>query len=139
MSTDLFTVTVDERIDSKTVLLSIQSICTEFQYIPDDISFVLMLLHDSNREHNLFAQHVKFDTLLAPSWVREHGKGYVKHVELMREKKRPPRGLLKIEVTHAAWVAHLTEGLSWKTTAFDLDGVRECVECEPILPAPSGV
>ena len=109
--------------------------------------FALMLLYDPIDEYNYgdedrvkdspLAQEMDLDGYLNPEVIKSQALGFISTTELVREHHHPPpawgdpsyqelwdsderpEATLRITPTHPAWIAHLREGMSWETAAYD--------------------
>ncbi len=154
MST-LYTVSVRELIDETTAVLDVQVVHPDSMYISATPGFALMLLWEGTDGDSALSTELDLDTVLDESWMRKYARGFVASVEQVALENEPPaeaqqdyehdywkephewlRGTLRIQVTDPAWVAHLSEGQGWDSTAFEPNSSFD--DCAPIAFGEEG-
>lgn len=121
MSTDLYSITVlalgDEHVDLWVRILH------RVEPISSALTFALRLLFDpieQERVHDApLAQEIDPQDIFDESFVHANARGFVRAATYLEPVTRGTReGTLRIEVTHPAWIAHLTQGMGWSTTSY---------------------
>lgn len=148
MST-LYTVSVREIENDTTVVLDVQVVHPDSMYISPTPGFALMLLWEGADGDAPLSTELDLDTVLDEGWMRKYAKGFVADVEQIEVDNEPPpaaqqdyehdywkephewlRGTLRIRGTDPAWIAHLSEGQGWDSTAYESNSAFD--DCEPI-------
>ena len=147
----LYGIRVQEIPNDTTVNLQVQVIHPDAMHISASPGFALMLLCDPAGDADPLAQEVDFENTLDGAWMRSYARGFVRQIKLVELVNEPPpnvqgdpeheywntpsgwlRGTLRIEVSDPAWIAHLSEGLSWRSAAFEPSAAYD--DCDPIYP-----
>lgn len=152
MST-LYVVRVREIEDDTTAVLDVRVVHPDSMYISATPGFALMLLWEGAESGDPITAEVDLETLLDADWMRKYAPGIVRGAEIIALENEPPaaadsdyehaywqnpeewlRGTMRVQVSDPAWIAHLSEGQSWDSTAFESNSSFE--SCEPISFEP---
>lgn len=140
MGSDLYKVKVVEKQD-RTTKLRVEVVHPDSNYLSDNESFALMILHESTRDTKApLAQEISFDDTMDRGWLGLYTRGFIERVESKVESgssegQTPAdwiKGTLTITVTDPAWISHLVVGAEFDSRAFDMTSDFEA--CAPIRP-----
>lgn len=141
MGSDLYRVKVAAN-QGRTVTLRVEVVHPDANYLSDNESFGLMLLHEGTRgvQDAPLAKEISFEDTLDRGWLQLYTRGFVEKVEKTIESGNPEgqtqadwlKGTLTITATDPAWVAHLKVGAEFDSRAFDAG--YDFADCAPIRP-----
>lgn len=141
MGSDLYRVKVAEK-QNRTVKLRVEVVHPDANYLSNNESFALMLLHEGTRgaEKAPLAQEISFEDTLDRSWLELYTRGFIERVEDTIESgsgegdspEQWLKGVLTITATDPAWIAHLEVGSEFDSRAFD--AASSFNDCAPIRP-----
>lgn len=141
MGSDLYRIKVAGKQD-RTVTLRIEVVHPDSNYLSDNASFALMLLHEGTRgtQNAPLAQEISFEDTLDRGWLERYTRGFVERVEKKVESGSPEgqssaewlKGTITITATDPAWISHLAVGAEFDSRAFDV--ASELDDCAPIRP-----
>lgn len=141
MGSDLYRVKVTEK-QGRTVKLRVEVVHPDANYLSDNESFALMLLHEGlhGTQNAPLSQEISFEDTLDRGWLERYTRGFVERSEVQvasgsADGQKPEdwlKGTLTITATDPAWVAHLEPGAEFDSRAFDVASRFE--ECAPIRP-----
>jgi hypothetical protein len=140
MGSDLYKVKVVEKQD-RTARLRVEVVHPDSNYLSDNESFALMILHESTRDTKApLAQEISFDDTMDRGWLGLYTRGFIERVESKVDSgssdgQTPAdwiKGTLTITVTDPAWISHLVPGAEFDSRAFDM--TSDFDDCAPIRP-----
>lgn len=146
---ELYSVSVHEVTDDY-VELDVSVVHPDAGGVSEGVCFALSLVADPLDAYNYGREeHVKssplfseidLDSYLSEDFIRSNARGFIAASEIVREENHPPPywgdenyesfwegdevswARLRITPTHPGWIAHLREGMSWDTAAYDCGG-----------------
>ncbi len=143
-----------KKITETTITLKVKVVHPDSMHIPASEAFALMLLHDTIDPSCPLGQEIDLETVMNNEWICKYAKGFIKNVEVELENEPSEEilnddshehwenrdnwliGIMKIEVTHPAWLQHLQKGIrSWDSASFDSSYGMPYEDCESISPA----
>lgn len=141
MGSDLYKVKVVAKSD-RTVKLRVEVVHPDSNYVSNNESFALMLLHEGARDttNAPLAQEVSFEDTMDKGWLELYTRGFIEssafQVESGSSEGQTPadwiKGTLTVTVTDPVWISHLTPGAEFDSRAFDV--AYEFNDCAPIHP-----
>lgn len=153
--TETFAITVT-RVQGDEADLEVTIIHPDLTVVPCKKAFALRLLFEPLSPYSPYsmepslqrspaAQEVDLEDFADRAFWNLNAQGFIKQIsygtqldhpppypgepdyEAFYQQGRRPRATLRIQVTHPGWLAHLREGMSWSTDAYDLrDGRPWC-------------
>lgn len=141
MGSDLYRVKVAAKQD-RTVALRVEVVHPDSNYLSNNESFALMLLHEGlpSGADAPFAKEVSFADTLDRGWLGLYTRGFIERVESKIEsgssegqtKEEWIKGTLTVTVTDPVWISHLAVGAEFDSRAFDV--AWDFSDCAPIHP-----
>lgn len=141
MGSDLYRIRVAGKQD-RTVTLRVEVVHPDSNYLSDNASFALMLLHEGTRgtQNAPLAKEISFEDTLDRGWLQLYTRGFIERVEMKVESGSPDgqtqadwlKGTVTITATDPAWISHLAVGAEFDSSAFD--EASEFDQCAPIRP-----
>jgi hypothetical protein len=132
MSTPLYSIFVRERAESR-LTISVSSFhAREALPNPANPTFFFSILFDENYAGSLLELEVGAHPF-HEVWLAEHAGAYVNEVTLLEITDYPPQtaegdalpsAVYHITVSHPNWIAHLHQGASWETAAYQISPLR---------------
>jgi hypothetical protein len=145
VSSDLYTVAV-ESVGGGVATLEVRIVHPDIFVLPTSLTFALQLLVDPIHDWLLgddlkaspLVPEVSVKQILNERWVRGNARRFVASLELLSTAHYPPPGyedpeyedfwdgddrpggLYRLTATHEKWLAHLTPGMGWETTSYDM-------------------
>lgn len=129
MGSDLYSVKVAEK-GTHTVSLMIEVIHPDSNYISDNASFALMLLHEGARRADgaPLNEELSFDDVMDRGWVERYARGFIQGVEVSvlsgeahaSDSEQWLKAKVDITVTDPAWIQHLEIDATFESRAFEV-------------------